>query len=279
MDNIRVEKMDELWTTNFPLVGRYGIPQMEPVHADELPEDMQWQPFNEAMRGNKGNCVHFYIHDYRFEKVWYRPNAYNNALLKFDVLCAPDFSLYANIPDAVNIYNHYRKHFCAAYWQEHGMTVLPSLCWNNPDSYEWCFDGEPTHGVVTISSVGVNKSLEDIKGFLHGYDAALERLQPELVLFFGPVPSGCRGNIMRIEPQWQRWTERSRTANARRNEPQRVEIILQAAHAAGIVIDPESDKYNESAVIYRGLTFTKKNMKPDEMRAALITGFYAYKNS
>lgn len=32
-----------------------------------------------------------------------------------------------------------------------------------------------------------------------GYDAMLERLAPEKIIFYGNVPDECRGNIVRIK--------------------------------------------------------------------------------
>ncbi len=41
-----------------------------------------------------------------------------------------------------------------AYWQAHGIHVIPTLCWCGEQSYDWCFDGEPRNAIVSISSHG-----------------------------------------------------------------------------------------------------------------------------
>ena len=51
-----------------------------------------------------------------------------------------------NSPFAMQIYNQYRKHWLAAYWQLNGITVYPTISWSDENSYEWCFDGEPRGG-------------------------------------------------------------------------------------------------------------------------------------
>lgn len=86
-----------------------------------------------------------------------------------------------------------------AYLQNMGITVYPTICWSDKKSLDWCFDGEPVGGCVAVSSVGTQMREEERQGFLYGFDAMMERLRPEVVLFNGKIPSECKGNIIRIE--------------------------------------------------------------------------------
>lgn len=85
------------------------------------------------------------------------------------------------------------------------MDVIPTISWSTPDSFEWCFDGEPERSVVVVSSVGAANSREKKELFLAGYAAMMERLQPETVLFYGKVPEECEGNIVQIPPFHRRF--------------------------------------------------------------------------
>ena len=78
-----------------------------------------------------------------------------------------------------------------------GLTVIPSICWSDEDSFAWCFDGEPVGGAVAVSSVGTQKAPEARRLFLLGYKEMLARLKPEKIIFFGDVPESCTGNIER----------------------------------------------------------------------------------
>ena len=111
---------------------------------------------------------------------------------------SPDFSTYTDFPKAIQIYNHYRKHWVGAYLQENGVDVIPTISWSTPDSFEWCFDGEPIGGVVAVSSVGVMNGSEKKGLFLEGYSEMLRRLSPKTILFCGTVPKECDGNIVQI---------------------------------------------------------------------------------
>lgn len=103
----------------------------------------------------------------------------------------------------MQIYNHYRKHWLAAYWQRHGLTVYPTISWSDEKSYDWCFDGEPVGGVVAVSSVGTQKSRESKRLFLRGYEEMMKRLSPEWVIFYGVVPEECDWNVIRVEPHYR----------------------------------------------------------------------------
>lgn len=190
----------------FDGVGKYGIPQLQPTHFQG---DCEFISFNYANttkeRQSKG--VHFFIDDYQFNRLWNNIDRYLDMLSQFKCVMTPDFSTYTDFPKAIQIYNHYRKHWVGAYLQEYGVTVIPTISWSTADSFEWCFDGEPTHGTVAVSSVGATNSKVKKELFLDGYNAMMERLQPETVLFYGKVPEECKGNIVEIPPFCERLKE------------------------------------------------------------------------
>ena len=88
----------------------------------------------------------------------------------------------------MQMYNHYRKHWLAAYWQSLGINVIPTIAWSDHDSYKWCFDGEPIGGTVAISSVGCMKNRDANRLFFDGYNEMLKNLKPEKIIFYGNVP-------------------------------------------------------------------------------------------
>ena len=142
--------------------------------------------------------LHFFIDDYQFTRLWSNPDAYLELLQKFKCVCTPDFSTYTDFPKAVQIFNHYRKHWLGAYWQSNGITVIPTISWSDKNSFEWCFDGEPVGGAVAVSSVGTQLNKASRSLFMAGYNEMLLRLQPSTIYFYGNVPDGCNGNIVHL---------------------------------------------------------------------------------
>ena len=178
-------------------VGQYRIPVIQPIH--ELPQIDKWMEFEYAKNKRhkpKNTGVHFFQEDFKFESVWNFPDRYTNVLLNYSCVLAPDFSIYVNIPPALQIYNHYRKHWLAAYWQEKGITVIPVINWGYEDTYEWCFDGEPMNSIIATSNVGCYQDKELKSMWLKGYDKMLEVLNPHKILFYSnSYPENLDGNI------------------------------------------------------------------------------------
>ena len=134
-----------------------------------------------------------------------QPDAYLDRLRRFQAVCSPDFSTYTDFPRAVQIYNHYRKHWLGAYWQDHGITVIPTISWSDYSSFDWCFDGEPVGGMVAVSSVGTQNNPVTQELFITGYREMMDRLEPSTVIMYGNVPDDCYGNIVRVGAFQEKW--------------------------------------------------------------------------
>lgn len=171
--------------------------QIEPAKFN----DAEFIGFNCAKNAKETDtkAVHFFLDDYRFTALWSYPDRYVEMLKRFKYVLAPDFSLYTDFPKALQIYNHYRKHWLGAYWQMNGINVIPTIGWSDKESFEWCFDGEPRNSVVAVSSVGTQKSKESKQKFLDGYMEMVKRLEPTQIIFYGNVPDECKGNIVHIK--------------------------------------------------------------------------------
>lgn len=75
----------------------------------------------------------------------------------------------------MKIYNHYRKHWLGAYWQDNGITVIPTISWSDKESFGWCFDGELVGGTVAVSSVYVTLDYKDEPKFITYYSKENKR--------------------------------------------------------------------------------------------------------
>ena len=179
-------------------MGRYGIPEILPEYYAGVDN---WISFNYAATCEEPEIhgIHFFVDDYQFLRLWTSPDTYLNRLARFQAVCSPDFSTYTDFPPAVQIFNHYRKHWLAAYWQEHGIKVIPTISWSDESSFEWCFDGEPRGGVVAVSSVGTQLRAASRTLFMQGYNEMLKRLEPREIVFYGDIPEGCAGRIIHVE--------------------------------------------------------------------------------
>ena len=181
----------------FKGVGKYDIPSIDPVHIDNL-ADIPIQGFNYALKEKhpENVGVHFFLHDYQFERVWNYPDRYVECLKKFAFVLAPDFSPCGTMPKALKIYNVYCKMWCARYWQEHGITVIPTVTWGYDEDLEWCLAGIPKNGTIAISTMGEGRwaNHESLK---FNWEYIRWKLNPETILLYGKdLSNDLSGNIV-----------------------------------------------------------------------------------
>ena len=183
-------------------VGEYQFPQIAPVSMDCDGYPLVGFNYAKTEKQPGDKILHFFLDDYQFERVWNNPDAYLGILSRFKAVISPDFSLYFDFPKALQVYNNYRRQWCGAYWQDNGITVIPTVRWGDESTYEWCFDGMPRESLVCISTVVGIKEKDVRDKWLKGYHKALEVLNPSQILFYGkvydfidvPVPYTCAVN-------------------------------------------------------------------------------------
>lgn len=170
----------------FEGVGDFDIPEIKGVdHIDPV----DWISFNmlKTYDSDQPFGVHHFIDDYQFEREWTHVDTQVERLKRAKYVTSPDFSLYMDFPKALQIFNHYRKHWIAAYFEQNGIQVIPTIAWSDEDSWAWCFDGEPVNKPVAISSVGVMNSEQTKDAFLAGYNKMIEVLNPPQILYYGEM--------------------------------------------------------------------------------------------
>ena len=170
------------------------MPILKPV--DAIPDNLF--PFDERNKYKPGDgAIHFYCEDCEFENVWLKANRHPHmpaVVLKAGATLTPDFSLYTDFPLATQIWNVYRARLLGALWQQQGITVIPSVSWGLPESFEFCFDGLPSHGTLAIATTCVRTPQEQ-SYFLQGFRELLSRCQPETVLVYG---RGLKGQLEQL---------------------------------------------------------------------------------
>ena len=187
----------------FAGVGEYDIPKI--IGVDDV-QVKEWIPFNYVLtcKEPQEKGVHFFLDDYQFERVWNNIDKYTEVLQRFKAVMSPDFSMFTVNPKALQIYQHFRKHFIGAYWQANGLTVIPTINWADEKSFEWCFDGEPTNSIVAISTVGSMNSKANKEGFYKGYEEMKKQLKPKKILCYGIVPEEIKDEVQGIGCHWER---------------------------------------------------------------------------
>ena len=145
---------------------------------------------------NRANGVHFFVDDYRFEGIYTNPKRTLEKYGQYAFLLTPDFSTYADMDLWRQLESVAKNRWVGAYWQDNGLTVIPTISWSTPRSFEFCFDGVEQNAIVAVSTLGCKRSKLQ---FMRGYDVMLDKVNPEAIVCFGdPLPE-MEGNIVKVD--------------------------------------------------------------------------------
>ena len=180
-------RQDPLFLRNdFPISGKYGMPIIKKCDVDISTLNLIGSDkikINETqMSLSILRTVHFFLDDNKLERYYYQPQKYIERLAQYPHVLTPDYSLYTDMSIAMQIFNTFKNRWCGAYWQEHRLSVIPTVGWSTNASYEFCFDGLENGTVVAVSTIGGLKN-KDL--FLRGYFEMKERIAPKQVLCYG----------------------------------------------------------------------------------------------
>jgi hypothetical protein len=167
----------------FASANQWGIPDL-PV-ASVIPTGLVSYNDRRAVdAAPPGAAIHFFLDDYRFEVVWTRPERGLNRPVRVGMALTPDFSLWTEMPWAMQVWQVYRARWCGMWMIQHGVSVIPTVGWSDPRSYDFAFAGIPVGSVVAVSTVGISgEPAEEL--FLSGMREMLARVQPPTVLVYG----------------------------------------------------------------------------------------------
>lgn len=183
----------------FPSNNKYGIPTLKQTNIEEdIIKKYPLQGFNYALTSKHPYDigVHFFLHDYQFERVWEKPSRYADVLSKFRYVLSPDFSPYADMPIATQLYNVYRNRWCGTYWQSQGITVIPTITLGSPELFDACVSGVEKNSIIAISTMGEGR-WGDYKGIRSYWNKILTTLEPKAIILYGKdLSKELPGNII-----------------------------------------------------------------------------------
>lgn len=145
---------------------------------------------------NKKRGVHFFVDDYRFAGIFDNPKRSLERYSQYSFLLTPDFSTYADMDLWRQLESVAKNRWVGAYWQANGLKVIPTISWSDARSFDFCFDGVENGGTVAVGMIGCKKSK---LGFMRGYNAMLEKINPSKIICFGSPFLEMEGDIITID--------------------------------------------------------------------------------
>ena len=110
----------------FKGLGRFEIPVIpKAVFSDGELKNVLLIGFDKAKNDDKNldRIVHFFLYDYKFEKIWERPDDYVEKLNEYKGVLSPDFSMYLEMNRTMQLYNTFRNRWCGAYLASKGIQM------------------------------------------------------------------------------------------------------------------------------------------------------------
>ena len=152
--------------------------------------------------------VHFFLYDYRFERVWKNPDDDIEKLSWYRAVLSPDFSMYLEMAPVMQLYNIFRSRWCGAYWASKGLRVIPTVNWGDKSTFDFCFEGIEKGSVVAVSTYMASEHdnrCDQKEWFMAGYNEMLRRIEPEKIICYNmPFPE-MQGNIIYVDYEHSSW--------------------------------------------------------------------------
>lgn len=159
-----------------------GWPVIRPSHA--VPERLATFQVSNA-KDNSDAFAHFFIDDYRFERLWTKPERYVPVLRQYAGMVAPDFSTYMDMPYPMQQWNVYRSRVLTQYYRDQGIEVIPTLNWSDERSLDFSLKGVPEGGTCAVCTTGCLSAEDMREDFIEKLSIAIERVRPETLLLYG----------------------------------------------------------------------------------------------
>ncbi len=104
----------------------------------------------------------------------------------------PDFSTNQDFPETIKIYATYRMRTYEYWLSNEGINVVNNVRRGTEESFDHCFEGMPTHSIVSIGTVGGGpRRLIDRERFETGLFKMVDILKPHTILVYGSAKGNC----------------------------------------------------------------------------------------
>ena len=142
-ENYNYRTSQKLLRNQFPGKGKLKIPiipkfQESPGDFDDLLL-IGFDKTHLEDQNHLDRMVHFFLYDYRFERVWKNPDNDIEKLSRYRAVLSPDFSMYLKMAPVMQLYNVFRNRWCGAYWASKGLRVIPTVNWGDESTFDFCF--------------------------------------------------------------------------------------------------------------------------------------------
>lgn len=224
-ENYNYRTSQALLRNQFPGKGKLQIPIIPKFEAKPGDfDDLLLIGFDKTHledNNHLNRMVHFFLYDYRFERVWKDPDNDIERLSRYRAVLSPDFSMYLEMAPVMQIYNLFRNRWCGAYWASKGIRVIPSVNWGDESTFDFCFQGIEKGSTVAVSTYMAPESEHhenQKEWFMAGYNEMLRQIEPERIICYNTPFPEMEGNIVFVDYDRSSWRYMNTQCNLQKED-------------------------------------------------------------
>jgi hypothetical protein len=123
-------------------VGGFPMPVIKRQPVDL--HDLQYIGFQNSKRNDdpaaRNKTLGFFLPDSKFEHICWKPWDYRDWLAQYKQVLSPDLSCYRDMPPDEQWMSVFRNRLIGAFWQQQGLTVIPTVSWSDEGMLLHFFD-------------------------------------------------------------------------------------------------------------------------------------------
>ena len=157
--------------------------------TDKVPDRLvRFTDSRSRKRDDIGAWVVHYEYDSKIERVWNNAFEYMPGLLEHPGIVSWDFSMYRNMPYALQLWNCFRGRLLGSLYERLGGECIPNVRPTDVRSLAYAFDGLPTEATIAMGTVGNLGHADDRAVFEMYVGEAVRRLRPKNIIVYGDAP-------------------------------------------------------------------------------------------
>lgn len=173
--------------TGATYVGDFEMPKIE--GTDQVPDRLiRFSDAKSRKRDDLNAWVAPYEHDVKLRPFWRNAFKYMDSLLEHPGIISRDFSMYRNMPFALQYWNCFRGRLLGSLYERCGGFCIPNVRPSDRRSYSYNFDGLPTEATISMGTLGAISTPEDEAIFTTYVDETVKRLRPKNIIVYGVAP-------------------------------------------------------------------------------------------
>lgn len=173
--------------TGATYAGDFEMPVIQ--GTDEIPEGVVRFSDSKSRKRNAPDAwVVPYEHDIKLRPMWHNAFKYMDRLLEHPGIISWDFSMYRNMPFALQYWNCFRGRLLGSLYERCGGTCIPNVRPTDSRSLAYSLDGLPTEATIAMGTLSALQTPEDKAVFAMYVSETVRRLRPKNIIVYGQAP-------------------------------------------------------------------------------------------